>query len=89
MQLNRKILIIRLKGGDEIGVPVGRKSVAAIDRYLRARARHAHADSPFLWLGKQGQFTGWGIRQMLDRRAKAAGVEERAPAPRFQADVRP
>lgn len=75
IQLSRKVLLIRLKGGDEIGVPIGKKSVAAIDRYIRARPRHPKAELPWLWLSARGQFTHWGIRQMLDRRALAAGVE--------------
>jgi site-specific recombinase XerD len=72
-------LTITLKGGDEIAVPIGKKSVAAIDRYIRARGRHAHADMPWLWLAPRGRFTHWGIRQMLERRAEMAGVEDVHP----------
>jgi site-specific recombinase XerD len=75
VKLSQRILIITLKGGDEIAVPIGKKSIAALDRYLRARTRHAHADLPWLWLGPRGQFTHWGIRQMLERRAQDAEIE--------------
>ena len=76
VHLGQRLLIITLKGGDRISVPVGRKTVAAIDRYLRSRGRHPQAGSPYLWLGSKGgqQFTTWGIRQMLERRGRQAGV---------------
>jgi integrase len=55
-------------------VPIGRKTVKAIDRYLRERRRHPHADLPWLWLGKRGRLRESGVGQMLDRRAAAAGL---------------
>ena len=72
--LGQKLLRIILKGGDQAAVPIGRKSVAAIDRYLRARIRHPRAAEPWLWLGPRGHFTHWGIRQMIERRGGQAGV---------------
>lgn len=74
VRLGQRELSITLKGGAETVVPVGRKAVAAIDRYLRARARHAQADSGWLWVSPRGHLTTWGIRQMLTRRATMAGV---------------
>jgi site-specific recombinase XerD len=79
VHLGQRLLVIRLKGGDQIAVPVGRKSVAAIDRYLRGRPRHPKAEQPWLWLGPKGQFTAWGIRQMLARRGGQAGVADCHP----------
>lgn len=74
VQLGQKLLTVRLKGGSVTAVPVGRKAVAAIDRYLRGRARHPHAECGWLWVGPKGRFTSWGIRQMLERRGRQAGV---------------
>ncbi len=78
VSLARKTVLVRLKGGDEHLVPLGRKAAAALDRYLRARARHPRADSPWLWLGTAGKDTGHfgaaGIQDMLERRGKAAGL---------------
>jgi site-specific recombinase XerD len=73
--LSQKLLIIRLKGGKVIGVPVGRKACAALDRYIRARARHPQAEgTTALWIGLRGALTATGMRAMLERRALQAGV---------------
>lgn len=77
-------LRIVLKGGDQHVAPIGRKTAAAVDRYIRARARHPQAEfSEFLWLGRSGRatdhMTRWGIAAMLDRRGKRAGIENLTP----------
>jgi site-specific recombinase XerD len=63
------------KGRRPRACPFGAKTADALRRYLRARARHPHAAGrDALWLGKVGPMTDWGIRQMLERRAVAAGI---------------
>src|SRR5262245_36738000 len=52
--LAERRLRVRLKGGRETWVPIGKKAATALDRYVRARAKHSHADSPWLWLGTRG-----------------------------------
>ena len=83
--LTQRRLRIRLKGGDETWVPIGKKAAAALDRYIRVRARHDQASSPWLWLGVQGHntahMTDSGIRDMVGRRGEQAGHSERPPAP--------
>lgn len=79
VHLGQRLAVIRLKGGEETAVPLGRKAVAAIDRYARARGRHRHADSGWLWLSARGQLTASGIRQMLERRAKDTGITGMQP----------
>lgn len=54
--------------------PFGKRTALALDRYLRERARHRHADSEWLWLGWRGRFTHSGLAQMLIARAKQAGL---------------
>jgi len=75
VDLPHKVITIRLKGGDQHYAPIGRKAAAAIDRYLRIRARHPLADSPWLWLGvsgrDRGHFGSAGIQDMIERRSKA------------------
>jgi site-specific recombinase XerD len=51
------------------------KTAAALDRYLRARRAHPREAAPYLWLGEQGPMTPSGIEQMVERRARAAGLE--------------
>lgn len=77
--LERKKLRIRQKGGEVYLVPLGRKAAAALDRYLRARARHLHADLPDLWLAQKGRLTPSGVAQMLRRRGEFIGLENLHP----------
>jgi site-specific recombinase XerD len=58
----------------EGALPFGRKAGEALDRYLRVRARHKDATLPWLWLGRKGQLTAWGLVQMLRRRGAQAGL---------------
>jgi integrase/recombinase XerD len=76
--MQRRLRIV-LKGGRQTYIPIGKKTAAAIDKYLRTRARSAHAQSPWLWIGTRGRnvshFGQEGIRSMLERRGKEAGVQ--------------
>lgn len=84
VHLSRYTLRIVLKGGDEHLAPIGKKAAAAVDRYIRARARRPDASDERLWLGKKGPMTRWGIAQMLDRRGRAAGIEGKIHPHRFR-----
>lgn len=83
VSLPGKTIKVVLKGGDEYLVPIGRKSAAALDRYLRSRARHKLAESPWLWLGISGldpsHFGASGIQAMIERRAEQAGIGKVTP----------
>lgn len=63
------------KGGKHRFLPIGRKTRRDLDRYLRARARHEHADVPELWLGTRGALKVDGIDSMIERRCKQAGID--------------
>ncbi len=63
------------KGGRDRLVPLDPRTVKALDRYLRVRAKHSHNDMRWLWLGKMGRLTEDGLRQMLERRAAKAGLD--------------
>jgi site-specific recombinase XerD len=57
--------------GDRVRVlPIGAKTVKAIDRYLRVRS----SDLAELWIGGKGSMTPSGIAQMIRRRANQAGI---------------
>jgi site-specific recombinase XerD len=83
VNLAARTVKVTLKGGEQILIPLGKKAAAALDRYLRARARHPHADSEWLWIGLRGHhvrhFGVSGIGDMLERRGGQAGIEHLSP----------
>ena len=83
MFLTQRRLRIRLKGGDETWVPIGKKAAVAVDRYICVRARHVHASPPWLRLGSTGRGVGHmtdsGIRTMVKRRGLQAGIQNVHP----------
>jgi len=51
------------------------KVVTEVEKYLRARRRHAQASgTDALWIGDRGALTDSGLRQMLERRCDDAGI---------------
>jgi site-specific recombinase XerD len=60
-------------------LPLGARSVKALDRYLRSRAKRPGDEQPALWLGRKGPMTVSGIRQMIERRAAQAGLGKVTP----------
>ena len=79
LELDDGMLLVLGKGRRERGLPVGSRTVKALDRYLRERARHPAASEPKLWLGKRGPMTESGVAQMMQRRARQAGVADLHP----------
>ncbi len=78
VDLDEQIAVVMGKGRRPRACPYGAKTATALDRYLRARARHPKAEqSDALWLGdlNKGPLTHDGIEQMIRRRAKQAGLE--------------
>jgi site-specific recombinase XerD len=74
VDLELDVLLVLGKGRRERTLPFGRTAGEALDRYLRARSRHKDADLPWLWLGKRGRLTEWGLVMMLRRRGAQAGL---------------
>ncbi|MGH3623928.1 MAG: tyrosine-type recombinase/integrase [Sciscionella sp.] len=66
------------KGGKPRSIPFSAKTAQALSRYKRVRAREKGADSSYLWLAdrNKGRLGANGIRIMLARRGRAAGVNE-------------
>ena len=65
------------KGGKTRIVKISHDAARSLDRYLRVRARHAHAHRPQLWLGvsNRGPMTASGIYQVIVRRGRQCGVD--------------
>src|SRR5271165_1576008 len=65
------------KGGKPRIVKISYDAARALDRYLRARARHPQAWRAQLWLGtsSRGPLTASGIYQVVARRGRQCGVD--------------
>jgi integrase/recombinase XerC len=77
VDLNLDVLLVLGKGRRERALPFGHKAGEALERYLRARARHKHAGLPWLWIGLRGRLTAYGVVMMLRRRGRQAGLRDR------------
>ena len=77
IDLWQRELTVRGKGGKDRIVKIGHQGARSLDRYLRARSRHAQARRPQLWLGINNRepLTAAGIYQMIARRGRQAGVD--------------
>ena len=69
-----QVITVHAKGDKVLHKPFGSKTAQALDRYVRARARHRHASLKWLWLGQKGQLGYWGIGNVIERRAEKAGL---------------
>jgi len=75
VDLDRGLLRVLGKGRRERYLPIGHKAVAALDRYLRARAGHPAASrTTALWVGHKGAVGTSGIAQIVRRRGRQAGL---------------
>jgi integrase len=65
------------KGRRARALPFGQATALALGRYLRARAKDRRADLPGLWLAEKGKgaLESNGIRLMLPRRGRLAGID--------------
>jgi site-specific recombinase XerD len=79
LDFDHDVAIVMGKGSRSRAAPFGARTADVLRRYLRARARHPLASRPELWLGRQGAMTDSGIRQMLERHATEAGIENLHP----------
>lgn len=80
IDFDHNVAVVMGKGRRPRGCPFGRKTAMALDRYLRARARHKDAEhTDRLWLGRKGALTDSGVSQAVRRRAEEADVEDMTP----------
>jgi site-specific recombinase XerD len=74
IDLRRGLVHVLGKGGKDNYIALNNKTLVAVEDYLRARRRHAHAALPWLWLGKKGRLTDSGIAQLIRDRGLRAGI---------------
>ncbi|HEY7296046.1 MAG TPA: tyrosine-type recombinase/integrase [Dehalococcoidia bacterium] len=82
VDLRERMVYVHGKGSRRSGprhraVPVGVKTMQALDRYLRERRQHPWATADALWLGDRGRgpVTTDAIKRILQRRAATAGIK--------------
>lgn len=79
VDLEARFVMVMGKGRRPREVRFTTTTRADLNRYLRHRAKHPHAGSPKLWIGRAGDMTGSGIYRMIARRAQEAGIEHIHP----------
>ncbi len=77
VDLDQGQLFVLGKGRRHRILPIGSKTVRALDSYVRARRGSPFAASPELWLGRRGPLGTTAPRDILNRRAREAGLEVR------------
>jgi site-specific recombinase XerC len=79
VDLEQGVFLIVGKGRRQRRVPLGRRARRALDLYLFARAKHAKADDPHLWIGERGRIGASGLYQIIERRCQQAGIDRIHP----------
>lgn len=79
VDLDSNVLTVLGKGRRKRILRIGDNTAQAVERYLRARARHPRAKAPSFWIGPRGGLSPNGVRQMVRRRAGQAGVPDVHP----------
>jgi site-specific recombinase XerD len=75
VDLDQRVAYVVGKGRRPRACPFGQKTASALDRWLHLRARHSYArTTDALWLGKRGPMGTPGIRSLIERRARFAGI---------------
>lgn len=76
IDLRQRTITVLGKGRRTRTLEVGHKALEALDKYDRkGRRTHRLEYLPDFWLGARGPLTSDGIRLMLERRGKQAGVQ--------------
>lgn len=81
VDLDGHVVQVLGKGRRPRPLPIGRKTVEALDRYLRIRNADRKAGEPGLWLGEKGKgpLTPSGVYQVVRRRGREAGLPNLHP----------
>ncbi|MFN2489399.1 MAG: tyrosine-type recombinase/integrase [Actinomycetota bacterium] len=69
------VALVTGKGRRPRAAPFGRKSALALDRYLRARAKHPYAELDALWVGRKGALHPVSIARIVADRGHDVGIE--------------
>jgi Phage integrase family len=81
LDLKEQLAVALGKGRRPRVVPFGRKTALALDRYIRARAKHRHRHLPNLWIGQHGAMTASGVFQVVADRGASVALHGLHPHP--------
>lgn len=74
VDLEARVARVFGKGRRARDLPLGKKTVVALDRYLRMRREHEFTARPELFIGRLGPMTRNGIYQVIHERGLQAGL---------------
>lgn len=76
VDLDENVAVVMGKGRRPRSCPFGHKTARALDRYIRARAKHRLAGTTgALWLTRFGPMTDSAMGQMVRRRGEQVGIK--------------
>jgi site-specific recombinase XerD len=75
VHLEQRAVQVLGKGRRPRVLPLGAKTALALNRYSRVREAHRAAHTGTLWLGTAGPMTASGVSDVIERRARQAGLE--------------
>jgi site-specific recombinase XerD len=84
IDLDEGTLRVTGKGSRTRLVGIGAVTAKALDRYLRARAKHPAATLPQLWLGSKGPLGPSDLAQLVRDRGREAGLADRLHPHQFR-----
>jgi len=84
IDLRARTLHVLGKGGKHRVVSFGKVTCKVLDRYLRGRDKHDYKHLDKLWLSSKGALGYEGIRKVVERRTKQAGITGRVHAHMFR-----
>jgi site-specific recombinase XerD len=79
VELRERLAYVTGKGGHTRAVRFGTRTAVALDRYLRLRRGHRHAETEAFWLGQDGPLTGSAFAQIIAKRCDTAGLPRLHP----------
>lgn len=74
VDFNADLATVKGKGSKVRQVPFGDKTAQSMRRYLKHRDKRTFSELPEFFIGRQGRLTTQGVREMIQRRCKEAGV---------------
>lgn len=75
VHLEQRAVQVLGKGRRPRVLPLGAKTALALNRYHRVRDTHRKAHTTALWLGAAGPMTPSGVADVIERRARKAGLD--------------